>query len=84
MFVSLLYGVFAQAGGFTSERDRAASASVGESMVVLGGVGVGVGEEKEEGATAAATATVEEYDKDEDRWVDRPEWAMQTGRYRCR
>ena len=55
-----------------TERDRAASAAVGDQMVVLGGRDV----------DGLDIVGFEVYDEALDAWVAKPEWEMAQGRYR--
>ena len=58
--------------GYTTSRDRAASAAVGDRMVVLGGLD-GDGQD---------LVGFEVYDEEKDEWIPKPEWQMAQGRYR--
>ena len=55
------------------DRYRAASAAVGDTMVVLGGRNLSDGSD---------IFNFEVYDTENDVWEQRPEWEMKTGRSR--
>ena len=59
-------------GGFLTERDRAASAAVGDRMVVVGGRD-GDGQD---------LVGFEVFDEAQDEWLQKPEWQMAQVRYR--
>ena len=61
-----------QVGGFTTDRDRAASAAVADTMVVLGG----------RDADGKDIIGFEIFDLKTETWVEKPEWEMAQGRYR--
>jgi hypothetical protein len=61
-----------QVGGFNTDRDRASSASVGGTMVVLGG----------HGGDGRGVIGIEAFDVEAEEWVEKPEWDMKIGRYR--
>ena len=61
-----------QVNGYTTVRDRAASAAVGDRMVILGG-------RDEDGQDLVG---FEIYDEAKDEWLPKPEWKMAQGRYR--
>ena len=67
-----IFLIFLKVGGFLTERDRAASAAVGDRMVVLGGRD-GDGQD---------LVGFEVFDEEADQWVAKPEWQMAQGRYR--
>lgn len=62
---------WSKVGGFLTERDRAASAAVGDIMVILGGRDV----------DGLDIIGFEMYDSSKNSWVAKPEWEMAQGRY---
>ncbi len=68
----LLFRFPLQVAGFLTERDRAASAAVGDTMVVLGGR-AGDGED---------IIGFEVFNVDTEQWEAKEEWEMAKGRYR--
>lgn len=61
-------------GGFQTDRVRAASAAVANTMVVLGG----------RDADGLDIIGFEMFDVEANKWVHKPEWEMAQGRYRYR